>query len=186
MGITEGSPEERETSSQLSASEKAALALENHLKKDIPFGGAKYQAFFDYFDQFCAGRKLESLRYEMKLVKKQDDITDTSSELRVAENDISNIAMQIEQKNISIPGYYDALVEIIGLTADLNGYLREEYKSKFPNFNKKDLNCFAGGEIEYVLVGIRADLLLRNFKERSNIKYEHDIDDDENYRDPRQ
>src|SRR4030043_1197800 len=140
MGIEKGEGE-----SKLSASEKAALALENHLKKDIPFGGAKYQAFFDYYDQFCAGRKLDSLREEIKRELKTEDVLDTSSKLRVAENTFSLIETQIEQKSMRIPGYYDALVEITGLTAELNGTLREEYKSKHPNFSKKDLNCFAGG-----------------------------------------
>ena len=160
MGI-----EEREIKHKLSDSERIQQNIKDYLKKS-PLGSARFQAFFDFFGRKNSERILEETRNSLNNAVGQEYINKWASNLRMIENRKCLIDMQIEQKYISMPGYYNAYNDFDRFFGELKFYWERELKKKYPVLEGRNV-VIQERETDF-LSDLRADLLNRTSKENSD------------------
>lgn len=111
---------ERQEGQKMSESEQLAQELMDYFK-ECKFGDVKYQAYWDL-------KNIEELGYDAYDLAKKGNKRDSieESKLRYLENRKALLDQSIEQKKITVPGYWSAYIGIWGRFEDYGVTLNRE------------------------------------------------------------
>ena len=143
---------------------KESLMRKNELLyylADAKFGSAKYQGFMDcmYQDELNDTREdlLNSMGGESDPIAKER----TESSLRMNEQRMSLLEHSIEQKTMTLPGYFEAYYTVWGTFNELGSVLHNEAREIYPN-DEKDVDIYVTREWRTIWDDVREELQSRD------------------------